>query len=304
MPSFDSIVCPVDFSDHSRRALRYAIAVASHQRAKLTVLSVAEPLLAEAAAVEYEPTFVQKGTEYELKDFVSSVMPKDAAWAPKPKMVVNVAEAAEGILKTAGDEHARLLVMGTHGLSGFQKMFFGSTTERVLRETTIPVLAVPLSEPEQVSLEASGPVFTLKRSLSAVDFGETSIGAARIGAQLCHTLGIPLLLVHVVVPFHVAPRLRESLEAHDRDRVDTAGKRLDQLAGALRDGAVVEAAVAVGRPAEQIAALAAERDAGLVIMGLRNARGILSPRPGSIAYRVLCLAHAPVLAVPPSSQET
>jgi nucleotide-binding universal stress UspA family protein len=57
--------------------------------------------------------------------------------------------------------------------------------------------------------------------------------------------------------------------------------------------------VATGKPADEISALAAERRAGLIVMGLKSPGRKADPRPGSIAYRILCLAQVPVLAVPP-----
>jgi nucleotide-binding universal stress UspA family protein len=58
--------------------------------------------------------------------------------------------------------------------------------------------------------------------------------------------------------------------------------------------------VSLGRPAESIAMIAEERQAGLIVMGLASSKGALAPRPGSIAYRVLSLAKVPVLVVPPA----
>jgi nucleotide-binding universal stress UspA family protein len=49
----------------------------------------------------------------------------------------------ETILKTAGEKEADLIVMGTHGLTGWRRLIFGSVTERVLRSAPCPVLAVP-----------------------------------------------------------------------------------------------------------------------------------------------------------------
>lgn len=55
----------------------------------------------------------------------------------------------------------------------------------------------------------------------------------------------------------------------------------------------------IGRPSDSIAALAATRRAGLIVMGVTGADGKAGARPGSIAYQVLCQAGAPVLVVPP-----
>jgi nucleotide-binding universal stress UspA family protein len=56
--------------------------------------------------------------------------------------------------------------------------------------------------------------------------------------------------------------------------------------------------VSLGRPEDAIASIAEERNATLIVMGLGGAAGLLVPRPGSIAYRVMCVANAPVVVVP------
>ena len=67
--------------------------------------------------------------------------------------------------------------------------------------------------------------------------------------------------------------------------------------------AAIETVVAVGSPAEEIARIAIARDAGLIVMGLRSQEHMFGPRPGSVAYRVLSLAPARVLALPPGQTD-
>jgi nucleotide-binding universal stress UspA family protein len=82
--------------------------------------------------------------------------------------------------------------------------------------------------------------------------------------------------------------------------------RAEARLGALR--ARTEAAVATttrvvaGSPAAQIAAAAADRQVGLVIMTRRRGQGLFGPRQGSISYQVLCNAKTPVLALPSNSK--
>ena len=66
---------------------------------------------------------------------------------------------------------ADLIVMGTHGLSGVRKMFFGSVTERVLRQTSIPVLAAPLTDRSIVSLSDRQPVVKIGTMMAPVESG-------------------------------------------------------------------------------------------------------------------------------------
>ena len=72
----------------------------------------------------------------------------------------------------------------------------------------------------------------------------------------------------------------------------------DVYAAGVVGGSAGEQVVAVGRPAEMIGSIAGDRRANLIVMGLANDRGLLSQRPGSIAYRVLCSIAIPVIVVP------
>ena len=80
----------------------------------------------------------------------------------------------------------------------------------------------------------------------------------------------------------------------------TQGRRIWVIDLAVRAGAAGRAEIIVltGDPAEEIVKLAETREANLIVMGLHSS-GALGPRMGSVTYRVLCLAHAPVLALPP-----
>ncbi len=86
-----------------------------------------------------------------------------------------------------------------------------------------------------------------------------------------------------------------NLEVERRSRAE---KALAELAASLGPTLRVEALVAYGDPAEEIAKVARDRDTGLIVIGL-HATSILGPRMGSVTYRVLCLTAMLVLALPP-----
>ncbi|HVH26136.1 MAG TPA: universal stress protein [Vicinamibacterales bacterium] len=298
-----TILCPVDFSEQSQQALRWAGALAWRYNSRLVVLTAVDPLLARAARMRLGLDLAKVETEPELRLFVRSVLP-DATGAPQALIEVGVGNASEVILRAAEREAADLLVLGTHGLGGFQKVLLGSTTEQVLRRTKKPVLAVPLNLGAQaVALDAAGPRFALSRIMVATDFSEPSAMACRWAGTLAGELGGSLLLIHVVAPLAVAPRWRSHVVEVDAERVRLARERLDAV---LRDQPASvehETAVSVGRPAESISSMAAERGVALIVMGLTGQSG-QAIRPGSIAYRVLTLSHVPVLVVPSYEQET
>jgi len=296
MSKFSTIVCPVDFSDHSKVALHRADAWARHFGARLIVVTVVEPLLVGAAAATYDTDLVRDDVLPELRAFVESTSLAEGAAIPPHECVVLVGEPATEIVALARREHAPLIVIATHGLSGYRRLFLGSTTEKVLRQTTVPVLIAP---PEQTPPNADPLRVDVGRVLAPVDFKHGCVREVRAAASLAGRFGVPLLLVHVVAPLKGIERLRPQFERHNRIQIERADQQIQQLASEVDMPVSIETAVTVGSPAEEIAQMAVERGAGLIVMGLRRQENMFGPRPGSIAYRVLGLAPARVLALPP-----
>src|SRR5688500_15887656 len=167
-----SIICPVDFSDHSRGALRYAATIAEHFGARLTVLTVDDPLLASvAASAGFEPSLAGE-TERELRRFLHDSVGDDFPRASTLDVKVAIGKPASEILRVARDAAAELIVMSSHGRSGVGKHFFGSTTERVLRSTDIPVLITPQDGHRMASL--SDAALHVRRVIAPVDLSAAS----------------------------------------------------------------------------------------------------------------------------------
>jgi nucleotide-binding universal stress UspA family protein len=241
------------------------MALAGRERGRVTLMHVAHPLLVEAAAATYGATFVTDDASRELRNAASTALAtfRDGP-APEIDIVVCVGDPASEILQCADDRHADSIVMGTQGLSGFKKMFFGSVTEHVLRRSRVPVLAVPAGD----SLAGTESVAErIGRVMAPVDFSDRSIDDVRVAHELAEGLAVPLLVLHVV-------------------------------STALGTGSQIETLVTTGSPADEIGVIAAEHHVGLIVMGLVGTSGALGTRPGTVAYRVLCLATAPVLALP------
>ena len=214
------------------------------------------------------------------------------------KLVVATGKPAVEILRFAKERPAHLVVMSTHGLTGMRKLFFGSTTERVLRETTVPVLLVPAHDhgparPDDVKR-------AVKRVLSRWTSAAATVDQVRAARKVAAVLEVPVLLAHVVEPVHFAVSGLPHLPNLEVERRARAEKALAELASSVPPELRPEALVAYGDPAEEIAKVARDRDAGLIVIGL-HASTLLGPRMGSVTYRVLCLTSTLVLALPPSS---
>jgi nucleotide-binding universal stress UspA family protein len=130
-----SILTAVDFSEHSRHALRWAGAFAARFRSRLIVVSVVDPLLAEAARIRLGQDPAKTETEPALRQFVAATWSGGAGGSVQPVFKTVIGEPSAAILQTARAEVAELIVMGTQGLGGFRKWLLGSMTERLLRRT-------------------------------------------------------------------------------------------------------------------------------------------------------------------------
>lgn len=148
---FRSILCPVDFSEHSRAALRRAAALAAAGRGRVTALFVNDPLLIAAAAAAYDERLLATSTDSELRRFVTTSLP--GAAARSVRYATAIGTPGREIVKLAAKLRVDLIVMGTHGLGAAGRLFFGSVTDYVLRHTPVPLLAVPPA----ASRRRSGP---------------------------------------------------------------------------------------------------------------------------------------------------
>jgi nucleotide-binding universal stress UspA family protein len=142
---FTSILCPVDFSDHSERALDVALQLASLTRAHLTIVHVVDAFLDAASRASGNRQALEAQTQQEIHDLLERISSGSQRDTRQLAIAVAVGDPAEEILKQAAESASDLIVIGTQGLEGAERLVFGSTTERVLRESRLPVLAVPLA---------------------------------------------------------------------------------------------------------------------------------------------------------------
>lgn len=289
-----SIVCPVDFSEPSRSALAYAAAIADHVGGHLTVLSVVDSLLAEAASASGVVPPLADETRCELKRFCGEVFAHRASRAAEVDYLVATGKPADEILRVARDLEADLIVVSSHGRSGFRKLFFGSTTERVLREAHAPVLITPESHTSATSLPDIAR--HVNRVLAPVDLTAVSHQQIAAAHQIANALSIPLLVAHVIEPVFVPVRVRVAMQGVEDARKAHAQEQLAALVGEIDPK--TEQIILTGDPSDEIVELAKARRAKLIVMGLHSS-GLLGPRMGSVTYRVLCRANALVLALPP-----
>ena len=291
---FRTILCPVDFSEHSRQALSYAALLVARGGGRLVVIYVEDPLLAAAAKIEYDEKVMVDKARMELRRFVEQAIDRYGVSLSSVTMDVAVGRPWEMIDWTADKLKCDLIVIGSQGRTGANKLMFGSTTHRILRRSALPVLATPPVTPSSSRPPRGWPG---KRALAPVDLGARARPDALAAAVVARELGTTIDLVHIVEPVNLPPWLEVDASRKNLQLQRLAMARLTSLKNETA-WAAAACRVEMGEPAEKIAAVAGSTDVGLVIMTRRRGQGLLGPRQGSISYAVLLKANTPVMALP------
>jgi len=146
------ILVPIDFSEHSKKALQYAIPFAEQFKASLDLLYVVEPTVYPA-----DFSFGQVGfpaIEDELKqrggDELKGLIKREIGDRVEARSTVRIGKAFNEIDQFAQEASIDLIIIATHGHSGMEHVLFGSTAEKVVRHAPCPVLVVRLTEKEFV----------------------------------------------------------------------------------------------------------------------------------------------------------
>jgi universal stress protein A len=144
------ILVPIDFSEHSKNALKYAIPFAQKFKASIDLLYVVEPTIYPA-----DFSFGQIGfpnVEEELRtrgtQELDTLIAKEIAGVVPAKRVVSIGKPFYEINLYAEEQKIDLIIIATHGHSGMEQILFGSTAEKVVRKAPCPVLIVRMGEHE------------------------------------------------------------------------------------------------------------------------------------------------------------
>ena len=193
------ILCPVDLSDCSRHALDYAVAIAKRYGATVSSLLVVPPAAPPIPAADLGPYPMLVFTAEDLAQLRGELEKFVKGFARDVPFTAAVAEGnvVAQIVRRASDLPADLIVIGTHGRSGLERVMLGSVTERVLLKSPCPILTVA---PRATGTAPSG-VFT--RILCAVDFSPSSMKALGVAATLAKDAGARLSVVHVLERFPI-----------------------------------------------------------------------------------------------------
>jgi nucleotide-binding universal stress UspA family protein len=282
-----NILVPVDFSPPSTVALDYGIALARQFRARLTLLNVVEPLTPLLYTFPVEAAETEKQRCEQAERLLSALVAPEDTDDLDLHTIVKSGNVHEEILETVHDEHADMVVMGTHGRGFLGRLFIGSVTQSILREITVPILTV---------CRVDRPL-KLTRILFATDLSETALEGFRFVRELAKKAGSEIVVLHSIEPVtYVGP---EMAVYFNENFVEEAKDRLKAFADeALRDHVPVETVVDAGFASERIFKAADENAMDLIAITLENRGRLEKALLGTTAERVIREARLPVLSIP------
>ena len=219
------IVVGTDFSDASRVAVMAARDLAAMHGAQLTIVHATDPMV---AALEVSPEAIIGDARAGLRKAADAAKADDVNVGTeirlgKPWWVIN---------EVAKEIDADLVVVASHGRTGIARVAMGSTADRVLRSSGVPVLVIPVG---RSGAAASPSPRQWKHALAAIDFSDESMLALKTAARLLGALASgknTLTLFHTValtVEFR-GPDMPLGLPQHWDQAEAAAAQRLEQLA--------------------------------------------------------------------------
>ncbi len=292
MLKIERILCPTDFSDFSERAYDYGLSIARHYKAELYLLHVVRPVIIgypEYAIPDSVSEFygdLREHAEEQLREFAKVHAEGDV----HAMVAVEEGVATESILDFARENSIDMIVMGTHGRRGFQRLTLGSVTERVLRRAGCPVLAVRRPAHDFVVPGSKEEPVHLRKILLCSDFSECSDRALRYVLSLAMEYKSELSLLHILE--HLPPQ--EQREVENARAVHLMKGKIPEDA---RSCCEIRTIVRAGKPYEEIVKQAEEDQTDLIVVGVRGRNVLDLALFGSTTHRVLQLGPCPVLAI-------
>jgi nucleotide-binding universal stress UspA family protein len=294
------ILCPTDLSEIAPRAFDHATALARFYQAEIELVYVNEAVLPGPVAAAPYPAWsaLDPQARARLLEALEALAVPARSVGIRVNAAVREGRVVGEILGRARSWPADVLVMGTHGRGGFERWVLGSVTEKALRQSPCPVLTVP--PPAEGLRPAESILF--RKIVCPVDFSGPSVAALHHALRLAEESAAEITVLHVLewlaeeepgakmVGFDV-PEFRRHLERDAWERICTL------VPAAARDWCQPREEVVGGRPWREILRVARERQADLVVMGVRGRNSVDLALFGSTTHHVVRGAKCPVLVV-------
>jgi len=294
-----NLLFATDFSEASEAALPYAAALSLRYGSTIHLAHVLPEIMFLRPGA---PDPAVLGSIYEEAHSVAQEKMQRVADRLKGfphKTYVRHGKTCEVLADIIGEHEIDLLIAGTHGRTGLGKLVMGSVAEEILRQAKCPVLTVGPKVVGTVTAprhdrELPPQQINIRQVLYATDFKQESAEAVAHAVSLAYGFRARLTLMHVI----------ESYDEHLHDRPGQIENILQKLQGLVPEDAGLryppEILAQFGIPAESILQAATERDADLIVLGVRPSEGHIGAATHlgrTVAHKVIVGAPCPVLTV-------
>jgi nucleotide-binding universal stress UspA family protein len=290
MINIKTILCPVDFFPASDAAVNYAAGMAARYDAEVHLLHVVTPVAAGTYEYAIDTTDIMRSIEKRSLDEINELLAriKRAGIAAEAKL--RVGDVYQEIKAAIDEVSPDLIVMGTHGRRGVERWFLGSTTEKLLRHSPVPLVTISAAS------EKSWNEPRFRKILVTTDFSDGTPDALAYAFSVAQENESQVVLLHVVQDTSaddLSEKYRESL--------------LDGVRRQLEDLVPVEATnwcdivtrVDIGVPYRIILRTIEDERPDLLVMNIHGKGMLDRALLGSTAERVVRAAACPVMMIPP-----
>ncbi|MGD9851142.1 MAG: universal stress protein [Nitrospirales bacterium] len=291
-----NILFATDFSESATPAFRYSLEWAKALDSSLTLLNVQSLPLGLDLDASVSQRFLDEQRETaqtrleslltETRREISSATAQHLTGMP-----------SEQICQFARDKHCDLIIMGTHGWSGIDRVLFGSVTERVIARAPCPVLSIPLRKAEEIAaMHTLNP--TPRHIILPLDFSECALEAYEFAVQIAKWFDSALTLVYAIEPLSYSLDFTLTHPLQDKANRKKVQDRLVELTEVLTKQGMTAEYEVLEKPAMDAAfETSTTRQADLIVMGTHGRKGLSKLVMGSVTGKVLQHSPYPVLTV-------
>ena len=287
-----NIVLATDFSNASRAAIGYAAAIARTYQGRVYLVHVIPPEVywwVPPESLSEAEESVEENARLQMEVLLASEQLRDVPH----EGIIKHGEIWDGLQPVVTQHNADVIVAGTRGRRGPQKLVMGSVAEEILRLSSVPVLTV---HPEAAQTSAHDP----HTILFPTDFSTDSMRALAYALSLAQEFQACMIFLHVAPSMHNDPKVRDRLQAFFSDQLRQI------IPGETQAWCEQQVVVEFGDPSQAILQCADSYKTDLIVMAVRGAGSMVraSTHFGSTAHRVISAARVPVLSIRSLEQES
>jgi len=192
MINIKTILCPVDFFPASDAAVNYAAGLAARYDAAVHLLHVVTPVAAGTYEYAIDTTDIMRSIQKRSMDEINELLARIKRTGIAAQSELRVGDVYQEIKAAIDDLSPDLIVMGTHGRRGVERWFLGSTTEKLLRHTPVPLVTISAAS------EKSWNEPRFRKILVTTDFSDGTPDALSYAFSVAQENESLVVLLHVI----------------------------------------------------------------------------------------------------------